>query len=525
MMKQIKCKGCGLSPEERFPYLLLLIAGVMEFAFITMESLFSYIGYYLVEDYIIVPCLLFVGYCLSRKFTGFARGRMILAALAIAWFTVAQLIHKLSGTATHPVGTVFFIYLMAFPFASAAKDEKNIGLRLIGWIFFGASMVHVFYTGLLLLDKVPEMMYPYLFWDGARLNSFWHPNINSCLFLIGIVFALFILLRSTNIVVKVIMGLSVPVQFFCMALTNCRTTLLLTGAFLGVAAFLVIGTKDWNRIAAGSVVAVMILAGSFSLSGKIYQWHNETLVAKVTAKLEAQAEQEKAAAEAEKSAQSETEKKPEQSQTEKETASDKQDAPKEDNAGKKEEQSSEYQKAESSGESVEIREKYRISKKTGEVILVSNNGQRGLTTDLKTFNGRTPIWEAALTALREHRRIALWGTEDVSFMVTMYRGKEYLHTHNSWLESLMRLGIPGLVIALVFTGISVAGAWAVVWSPRAELWKKLIAGLTMCILACGFLEPYLFITNVYYHIIDFVFFFCTGYLDHWRHMLKNGQTE
>lgn len=505
-------EGEWLSPvgQDRFLYLLLLIVGAMEFVFITMESLFSYIGYYLVEEYIILPCLLFVGCCLTRKLTGFARGRLLLSGLAISWFIVAQLIHKLSGTATHPVGTVFFIYLMAFPFASAAKDDKNLGLQIIGWIFFGASMVHVFYTGLLLTDKVPEMMYPYLFWDGARLNSFWHPNINSCLFLIGIVFALFMLLRSGNPVVKCVMGLSVPVQFFCMALTNCRTTLLLTGAFLGVAAFLAIGVKDWKRTLAGAVVAVLILTGSFTVSGKIYEWHNDNLKAKITAKLEAQAEQEKAAAEAEKPAEKDEETKP---------ASE--EAPsKAEDTGKKEEQSAAAQKTEPAQKPVEIREKYKISKKTGEVILVSNNGQRGLTTDLKTFNGRTPIWEAAFTALREHRRIALWGTEDVSYMVTMYRGREYLHTHNSWLESLMRLGIPGLMIALVFTGISVCSAWTVVFSPRAELWKKLIAGLTMCILACGFLEPYLFITNVYYHIIDFVFFFCTGYLDHWRHMLK-----
>ena len=52
-------------------------------------------------------------------------------------------------------------------------------------------------------------------------------------------------------------------------------------------------------------------------------------------------------------------------------------------------------------------------------------------------------------------------------------------------------------------------------NPCVELWKKILAMLTMCVMATGFLEPYLFITNVYYHVTDFAFFFLTGYLDRW----------
>ena len=60
-----------------------------------------------------------------------------------------------------------------------------------------------------------------------------------------------------------------------------------------------------------------------------------------------------------------------------------------------------------------------------------------------------------------------------------------------------------------------ASAAKLVLNPGAELWKKILAVLTMCLMATGFLEPYLFITNVYYHVTDFAFFFLTGYLDHW----------
>ncbi|MBQ5909906.1 MAG: hypothetical protein IIW85_06220 [Bacteroidaceae bacterium] len=89
------------------------------------------------------------------------------------------------------------------------------------------------------------------------------------------------------------------------------------------------------------------------------------------------------------------------------------------------------------------------------------------------------------------------------------------HAHNSWLETLMRMGIPGLVIALVFTALSAWSGAKLLLSQSTPLWQKIAAMLTLCIMATGFLEPYLFITNVYYHVTDFAFFFLTGYLDYW----------
>ena len=79
----------------------------------------------------------------------------------------------------------------------------------------------------------------------------------------------------------------------------------------------------------------------------------------------------------------------------------------------------------------------------------------------------------------------------------------------------MRMGIPGLLMSLVFTALSVWSAVKLVFNRSVELWKKIVAMLTVCLLGAGFLEPYLFITNVYYHVTDFAFFFLTGYLDYW----------
>ena len=100
-------------------------------------------------------------------------------------------------------------------------------------------------------------------------------------------------------------------------------------------------------------------------------------------------------------------------------------------------------------------------------------------------------------------------------MISAYHWFDVVHAHNSWMEALLRMGIPGLVISLIFTVLSAFCAAKLLLSPKTVLWKKVIAMLTMCVMATGFLEPYLFITNVYYHVTDFLFFFLTGYLDFW----------
>ena len=148
-------------------------------------------------------------------------------------------------------------------------------------------------------------------------------------------------------------------------------------------------------------------------------------------------------------------------------------------------------------------------------ILQGDNEQRSLSKDMRTLNGRTLIWKAALKAIRNDKKLALWGTEYSGTVISVYNPFPVVHAHNSWMETLMRMGLPGLMMSLVFTALSVWSAAKLILSPETLIWKRIIAMLAMCVMASGFLEPYLFITNVYYHVTDFVFFFLTGYLDFW----------
>ena len=99
-MKWLQKEGTS---EYHVPLLLLLAVGIIEFLFITLERQFSGIGYYLAETYVIVPCLLLLGYAMREKKSVFARRRLLLATAAASWFVIVQCIHKLSGMENHPM--------------------------------------------------------------------------------------------------------------------------------------------------------------------------------------------------------------------------------------------------------------------------------------------------------------------------------------------------------------------------------------------------------------------------------------
>ena len=74
----VKRRDDNVDPVFLMLVLLLLAVGVIEFLFITQESRFSGIGYYLAETYVVVPCLLAAAFSaavgpvrgFSSRFTG-----------------------------------------------------------------------------------------------------------------------------------------------------------------------------------------------------------------------------------------------------------------------------------------------------------------------------------------------------------------------------------------------------------------------------------------------------------------------
>ena len=226
------------------------------------------------------------------------------------------------------------------------------------------------------------------------------------------------------------------------------------------------------------LVAAVIFAGAFKISGSLYQWNTDRLIAQIYAQQEESAYAGSHIPETEASAAQLEETVPQTSASQ---------VPETENT---------------------------------EIVIEGHNSQGTLINDFRTLNARTYIWKAAVTAIRENKVIAPIGTAYPGTAISVYNPFEVFHSHNSWLESLMRMGLPGLMMSLMFTVLSVWSAAKLILNRSVEQWKKILAMLTVCLLGTGFLEPYLFITNVYYHVTDFAFFFLTGYLDYWENADK-----
>ena len=143
------------------------------------------------------------------------------------------------------------------------------------------------------------------------------------------------------------------------------------------------------------------------------------------------------------------------------------------------------------------------------------NSQKTWEKDMRTLNGRTRIWSAAAAALMENRWIFLTGTEYTGLMISRVSPFPVNHAHNSWLEALYRMGLPGLALALVLTVMAVRDAAVLLWR-NTDMWKSCVALLVLCLLGCAMLEPYLFVVDVTYHFLDFLFLLCLGYMELWR---------
>ena len=134
---------------------------------------------------------------------------------------------------------------------------------------------------------------------------------------------------------------------------------------------------------------------------------------------------------------------------------------------------------------------------------------------MSTLNGRTGIWKTAFQYLRENPTVFLLGADYSESIFVANHSFRAAHAHNAWIETLMCLGIPGLLFALVFTGLAAWHIWVTFWG-NTTLGQKAIAMLALVLMGAGILEPYLFFTDIFYHYTDFIFFLCLGYLIQWR---------
>ena len=140
------------------------------------------------------------------------------------------------------------------------------------------------------------------------------------------------------------------------------------------------------------------------------------------------------------------------------------------------------------------------------VITDGVTNQGSLKEDAGSLNGRTETWKKILSAFRQSRELQIFGTSQFRKNIR----KDISHAHNSWLDMLVSLGIPGLVLSLVLTAeILIALARTFLFCKNKA--RLVVALWVLCMLPIGFMEPFLFHTN---HLGD-LFILASGYLWSW----------
>lgn len=448
----------AVTPQTRFGRLqfgCLLAALLMILAFFLLEDRASGVAYLLVERYLTVPAMVFLGVSLCRELPRRNRWYLYAGAAMACLFFLNQILHQVLEAEAKQVGTFLCAYALCLPFAAATEDaNRQRGLKWMAGLFVAVGAVLTAYGVLLLLGAVPEYLQNYVYWDGARFYAMGHPNICATVLMIGLAFCVGFAIQSRKLWVRAVLGILALGQFAVLSLTNGRTTIILTCLLLGGMAFCALRGRGWKRLLPAVLAAVVVMAAAFGVSQTLFGWNQVRLMGQradamavpfITAK-----------------------------------ADDVQ--PEETNAAEG---------------------------------LVSEQYQGTLANDLKTLNGRTVIWKNALKGLEENARVKFIGTEYVEMIMTRYAPLPIYHTHNSWLEALYRMGLPGLGAALVMTVLAVWSAAVVLWR-NSDLWKSCVALLTLCLLGCALLEPYLFVVDVSYYYLDFLFLMCLGYLGLWR---------
>lgn len=474
-LNHLKNKSCA----DRLSLLCLLFIGGWEFS----QIIFGYTYYgvkisSLTRWGLVLSCFVFLLFSMVQKRYRNARFILSLSAAMLLWFLVVYIRRALQQDETSSLRLFLIPYFLVLPYAAITQDkERQTGLKWMAAIYVAADLVLVLYAVLLLSHHVPLVLQDYLiWWDYTRLHALRNPNITACILMIGIALSLgFGLHSQRKWAACLAVGIAV-ILFVTMSLTNSRTSLLATSLLVGGVLFFAIYQNQRRRLFPALVIAVISMVLLVGVSIAIFRFHGMVLA--------------------------------KQAEIQQPVAADTADAPPDTPEGTAKTFPADATVAsteDTAAASTEV---------TAETSPVTNHA-RSFLIDVGTLGVRTQIWDATMRAIQETPSLLLWGTSDPESQIAPLCSVPATHTHNTWLEMLIRFGIPGFAISVVLTIMAIWSAFVVLFHKDSDIWKKNIAMLVLCLLIVGLLEPFLYNGDGNFHFINVFFFLCLGYLFEW----------
>ena len=448
----------------KWQYLCLLMVAGIEFAYMSPRGQ-QYTVIWVGVDYLLeVPAMAFLMLSIARGIRRKGQGMLHICLAMLLWIGLVQSMREVRCLAEINRGEIICFYALALPMAFCFDDgQRQWGLKTMAVVYVLEALRLCLLAGALYFDVLPELFRASVRWDGARLLQMFHPTNCAALLLIGIGISLGWCLRSKKRWLQVLLVLFVLLQFVVLSLTNGRTGTVFTCLLVGGILFCALRKTDWKRAPLALAVGVAVMAVLFVTSQKLFAAHQQRMTQPVP---QTQQLQEEAP--------------PEEMPIQEEAAPQEAAAPQEE----------------------------------APAPVEQFNMQNTFLHDMLTLNSRTTIWTEAVRGLLRNPKILVCGTDDVAGVLAEEGSSFAMHTHNPYLEITYMLGIPGLLLALLISILAIRGAVILLWK-NANLWKSAIALTVMCLMGCGMLEPYLFVSKNNQNYLTMFFLMGVGYLHHW----------
>ncbi|MDD3336153.1 MAG: O-antigen ligase family protein [Eubacteriales bacterium] len=135
--------------------------------------------------------------------------------------------------------------------------------------------------------------------------------------------------------------------------------------------------------------------------------------------------------------------------------------------------------------------------------------ERDLGHDFGTFTGRTELWGTGLSYLKERPKTLLIGSTDaeVSRIPRRYAQRVEYHLHNLWLELLVQIGLPGILLYALLMLMTLRAGLKLWLVPNTPLWIRFLPVVFVVLCINGAMEIYPGITG---NIMDMMFFILCG---------------
>ena len=462
-------------------FFILMIAGIVSLYIAFPDYMGAIYG-----GFLVIPCTLFLGVMLERGRIFICKKTYILPLAMAAWFLILQMKRGIEHGELYNMGLFLCTYLFAFPLASLLQDgEGKKALKVFAGAYLAADTALTTMGLLLVLDCLPEFLSEHIFWDNALLNLFWHSNITACFLMIGTVFCIMFLEQAKKPWSRFACCILLIMMLGAMALTSCRTIIVLTGVFLGSILFFE-GIKRGRKWFLPGVLAVLVVTVAFYKGAEwLHQAQFNAQLQKVTQQYSGQTasdDSESATSEAEISV----------------------------------EETDEYADTDAISDAQKDSLPIAANPDTSEVNLKDYSGKGSFLHALDTLTGRINIWRSACFAFLESRSIQCWGIPNPGEYVSHYYSSPIAHLHNAWMECLLGMGYVGFLIAMLFTLLTLWNCMILLLKHYRDFWKRNVAILTLCLMGTAVMEAYLFYTRIPYHPINLLFFLCAGYLAYWQ---------